>query len=221
MRKHALLAAIAALLLPAAASAQVSLGARLGFAPAMGNVGGDAGGSSVDLSDFTKSQIPLQLDLMVRVTPQLALGGYASYGWSKGTLDLDGTNQNVCDLDGVDCSGGVLRLGVQATYAFSTTGQFQPWAGVGTGWERNRVKAEGGGEELEFTFSGWEVLNLQLGGDYFASPRFAVGPYLMLSIGRYGEMKYSDSLGNSASADITDKDAHEWVQFGVRGRFDL
>ncbi|WP_242346731.1 outer membrane beta-barrel protein [Anaeromyxobacter terrae] len=219
MRKNTFLAVLAALALPVAASAQVSIGARLGFAPSMGKTGSDTADSSVKMSDWTKSQIPLQLDVMFRLNPQLSLGGYASYGFSQPQLDLEGTR--LCDLDGVDCSGGVLRLGVQATYAFSTTGQFQPWAGVGTGWERNKVKAEGGGENVEVTLSGWEILNLQLGGDYLASPQFAFGPYVMFSIGRYGEGKISTSGGTSMTSDFTNKDAHEWIHVGVRGRFDL
>ena len=55
-------------------------------------------------------------------------------------------------------------------------------------------------------------LNLQVGGDFKVNPQFAVGPYAQLSIGQY-----SSQEGSS----IPDKGMHEWIGFGVRGKFDL
>lgn len=205
MRKLLMVAVLA--LVPALSQAQVSLGARLGFAPAGGKVGGD-----IDMSDYTvKSQIPLQLDLMFRVSPEISLGGYFSYG--IGQVDYGG--DGACDV--ADCSGSVLRLGLQAFYTFNTASpQYAPWLGAGFGWEQANDTIELLGEKFESSYSGIEYLNLQGGMDFKVNPQFSVGPYFMLSFA-----EYSEAEEGGTSFDITNKAMHQWFNFGVRGKFDL
>jgi hypothetical protein len=206
MRKLLMVAAMAAVLVPTASNAQFTLGARLGYAPAGGNVGGD-----VAMEDLTvKSQIPIQLDAMYRVSPQVAVGAYFSYG--VGQVDYP-----LCSVSGVECSGSDLRLGLQATYTFVTPGsQFAPWLGAGIGWEQASDTIEAGGTKSETSYSGIEFLNLQLGGDFQVNEKFAVGPYAMISFG-----SYSSAEEDGVSYDITNSSMHEWYGFGIRGKFDL
>jgi hypothetical protein len=219
MRKLFVLAALA--LLPLAAQAQFNLGLRLGYAPAMGDAMEDA-----KLSDVIKSQIPIQVDAMYTVAPDLAVGAYLSYGF--GQVDFDG----LCDLGGVDCSGRSTRLGLQAAYTFSNASPtFLPWVGAGFGYEWASLTAEAGGLKAEQKASGFEFLNLQAGGEYRVNEKFSIGPYLQFSIAQYSELETSipmvdDTTGEylgsvTTSGSIEDKGLHQWFGFGVRGKFAL
>jgi hypothetical protein len=153
MRKLFVTAALA--LLPLAAQAQFNLGLRLGYAPAMGDAEKD-----LAMSDVIKSQIPIQVDAMYTVAPDVAVGAYLSYGF--GQVDFDG----MCDLGGVDCSGRSTRVGLQAAYTFSNASPtFLPWVGAGFGYEWGSMTAELGGFKAEQKARGFEFLNLQAGGE--------------------------------------------------------
>lgn len=244
MRKpFTLVAMLAAVALPTAAHAQFTLGFRLGYAPAMGDAykfknTGDPTleGTSAKMSDGVSWQIPLQLEAAYRITPQIAVGGYVSYGFSEGGPSFASTfaGQDFCDLSGsgvsVDCSASDVRLGVQGTFAFTMVSPtFVPWAGVGFGWEWLRSKAEisGGGMSGSFeeNLDGFEF-SLQGGGEWKIGRVFALGPFLQYSIGQYsgGEIKMSGFGLPSESgkfSDLADKSLHEWLTIGVRGKFDL
>ena len=204
MRKLVMLGSLIALLVPTASHAQFQLGLRLGFAPAAGDAAKDE-----PLKDVISSQIPIQLDAMYKITPDLSAGLYFSYG----IVQLSSDEKDACDAFGVSCSASNTRLGIQAAYAFNQVSpQFVPWAGVGLGYEWLTEKIALGGVSASQTATGFEFLNLQVGGDYKVNPKFAVGPYAQLSIGQYSEVE---------SESITDKGVHEWFGFGVRGKFDL
>jgi hypothetical protein len=205
MRK--LLMVVVVAVLPFAARAQLQLGARIGYGLAMGDMGGDVG-EPLAMSDFQSSQIPLQLDVLYSVNVSLAVGAYFSYGF--GSVG-DGMDED-CRAFGIDCTASTMRLGAQVQYAFSPGKQWSPWAGAGLGYEWNTVDAESD----EFTFKGWEYLNLQGGADYKLNERFSAGPYVMLAIGQYDE---AELFGESG--DVPEKAMHSWLSFGIRGKFDL
>ncbi len=211
MRKLLMVGAVvAAVAIPTASHAQFTLGLRLGYAPAMGDMAKSADGStSWKMSDFVGSQIPLQFDAMYRFTPEWAAGLYFSYGFGQVT----GTAKDLCNSLGEDCSASAMRFGVQGTYTFTTVSPtFVPWAGLGIGYETVTLKESIGGASGTTDFSGWEYLNLQLGGDYKVNPKFAVGPYVMFSLNQFSNIE-----GNS----IPEKSMHEWFHIGLRGKFDL
>jgi len=210
MRKLARIVVLAVLFTPALASAQLSLGARLGYGFAMGELGG--GG---DVADILKAQIPIQLDLGYRVTPALTLGGYFAYGFGR----VGGDFEDVCDLDGVECTGRVYRVGLQLDYAFRGPSA-TPWLGAGFGYEWTSFTGEGPGGEAEFSFRGIEFLNLQGGLDWKVGDRFSIGPFALLSVGQFS--RYSVDAGDTdESGEVPDQAFHQWLQLGVRGRFDL
>ena len=217
MRKLILLGTLAALLVPTASRAQgLQLGLRLGYAPAMGDafqVKGDP--QAAKMSDGVKSQVPLQLDVSYRFDKFLAAGAYLSYGFGQ----VGGQIKDLCDSNGLDCSASVVRVGVQGIYTFSQAqAALVPWAAVNLGYERGKLEASGFGASGSETASGWE-LGLTVGGDYRATPQFAIGPFVGLSLGQYTSAESGGALGGG-SLDI-DKKLHEWLQLGVRGTFDL
>jgi hypothetical protein len=214
MRKIAMLAATAAmaLSLPTVSQAQVSLGLRLGYGLAMGDLAKD-----FKLSDQTKSQVPVQVDALYRVLPNLGVGGYFSYGFGQ----QGATFKTACSQTGVDCSFRDMRLGVQAIYSLQPLGQFIPWGGIGAGYEWGSMNFEAGGFKGELSYRGFEFLNLQLGGDYKVAPNFAIGPFATFSLGQYSNMKADVPGFGSASGTIDQKSLHQWLQFGIRGTFDI
>jgi hypothetical protein len=204
---------LAVLLVPMASQAQVQLGLRVGYAPAMGDAA-----DGVKMKDFTnKSQIPIQLDALYKVTPDIGVGAYFSYGFGQ-------VDYALCDVGGVDCSGNVMRFGLQGHYTFNQVkAALVPWAGIGFGYEIAKDKAELGDDKLETTVQGFEFLNLQVGGDYRVTEKFAVGPYLQFSIAQYSDVEVTDSSDPTGNfdGDIPNKGIHEWFGFGLRGKFDL
>lgn len=214
-RKLAILTA-ALLLAPAASRAEgITFGARLGYAVGMGEAWENA-----DQSDWIDGQIPLQLEVLFRATPELALGPYFSYGWGSAGDD------EFCDAVGLDCDASVTRLGVEAIYTFRNAGQFKPWIGAGFGYEWASLKVSDFGDTYRFKVRGWEFLNLQAGADFRVAPRFRMGPFVQLSLSqysRYTEKGVIPETGEyvSYSDEIPDKGIHQWLQLGVRGSFDL
>lgn len=218
MRKVSMLGAmLMVLVVPATSKADMSLGARIGFAPAAGDAFQDRyDDTTYQMSDGIKSQIPLQLDVAFPVSPQVSLGGYLSYGFGQ----VGGDVKDECDYYNLDCSARSVRLGVQALFALGNPGTgFTPWVGAGLGYEWAGFEQKGGGESYELTANGPE-LNLQLGGDFRTSPQFSVGPYMMLSIGRYSNVEVNTSFMGSGKVSI-DETVHQWLGFGIRGKFDL
>lgn len=204
MRKLLMLGSLIALLTPMASHAQVSLGLRLGYAPAMGDAAKEA-----PMKDIVKSQIPIQLDALYRITPDIAAGLYFSYGIAQLNSDMS----DACDAAGVSCSASNMRLGLEGRYTFnSVKAPMVPWAGVGFGYEWSTIKGSMGGLSADATTTGLEFLNVQVGGDYRVNDQFSVGPYLQFSVGQFSSVE-----GES----ITDKGIHQWLGFGIAGKFDL
>jgi len=216
MRKLTILAvALSALLVPAAASAQLTLGARLGYSIAGGDAAKDA---AMDETTGIAGAIPIQLEVGYTVIPDLSIGAYFLYGIGR----LSGDFSDECDAFDLDCSASVMRLGIQGIYTMSQLSPtFAPWLGVGFGYEWAKTTMEGGGEEATFSFDGFELLNLQAGADFKASPNLGVGPFVSFSFNRFGSGEVEIPGVGSESGDIEDKGLHTYLTIGVRGTFGM
>lgn len=207
---------------PAIASAQLSLGARVAYALPFGDVQGpDAPGqSSVALGDVVTGAVPIQLDVLYRVTPQLSLGAYFSYAFAMVKFDVPGIPVT-CDTAGVDCSGSQMRFGIQGTYAFQAAG-FEPWVGAMIGYEilSANLSLSGVGE-ADATVEGWEWFTLQGGADWKLGKSFVLGPFVAFGFGQYSNRKFEAPGEPATDQSIPEKATHEWLSLGVRGRFDL
>ncbi len=223
MRKILGVAVVVALLAAGTAQAQgpaasgFSLGARVGYGIPMGDAdGGDAlaGIPAVKLSDVVDGQIPLQVDAMYRFDRNWSIGLYFQYGFAF-------VSDTYCPPStGLSCSASNLRFGGQVHYRFDGQG-FLPWIGLGIGGEWGTVT----GEVLGFSgtileVSGIEFANLQVGGDWVISPNFRLGPYVQLSFAQYDTVKQID-VNLQLVPVLVSKTTHEWLQFGVKGTFDL
>ncbi len=203
MTRSALAVALASALLPAAAMAAPAFSLRGGWAPSFGDAAANA-----PMSEIVRAQIPLQVDFLWRWGP-LAAGAYGSWG-----LALAG-----CD-PGARCSASSARVGAEATWTFPTANPgLEPWAGAGAGYEWTARRRERAGTAVDWTYRGPEILSLQGGADFRVERRIAIGPFLLLALGRYSHLSLDTPEGN-ASGEIAGRAFHAWLEVGVRGTFD-
>jgi hypothetical protein len=203
MRKLAVLAALlSAAAVPNAAPAQVFVGVRAGYALPWGDVM-----TSSPVKDSFKSQIPLTLDLGLKLGPALAVGAYASYA----VVQPSSSWRSDCDATGSSCSAADIRLGVQVNLHASNTETTELWGGVAVGYEQLRAK-DSLGLFPEMTFKGYDA-TLQGGVDFLTSPSFRIGPFASVTVGQFNKVKAT------SEADITNKELHGWIQLGLRGMF--
>lgn len=188
----------------------LSLGLRTGYGMAMGDAAKDA-----KMSDGVKGQIPIWLDVGYKLNPSIYVGGYFSYG--IGMLNKEKTG---CDQSGVSCSASDMRFGVDAHYHIMPEASFDPWVGLGVGYEIAGYKASAGGAEAKSSYKGLEYVNIQAGGDYKVAPNFGIGPFVTFSMGQYSSYKVTTPAGE-LSGDIPEKGMHQWLMIGIRGVYDL
>ncbi len=194
----ALVLAVVVVAMPSRADdSGVTLALRSGFNVPMGNISGDPGAS---LSDLTSGTVPIWIDAGYRFNKSILAGAYFQYGFSS-LKNCTGS-----------CSASNIRLGIEGIYNFMPDAVFAPWAGLGIGYEVMNVSVG----SVDTSIKGFEFLNLQVGGDYRVSPMFSVGPFVALSLA-----KYSTISQGSISGDILNTSAHEWLQLGLKGTFNL
>jgi hypothetical protein len=203
-----------------AASAPLNGGFKPGFAMALrlgfaGPGGAVSGVQGADLSKIYDNSFPAQIDLGYRFTPRVSLALYGSYAVASlaSNLGCSGT---------VSCSGQIVRFGAEALLHVAPSAQADPWIGFGLGYEWATVSqsATSTTQSESITLSGFELLNLQLGVDFPASPNFGFGPFVQMSFGQYSSIALSQGSATT-STDIPKTDIHEWFQFGFRGSFSL
>lgn len=190
----------------------VDVAVRVGYAIPFGDLDGNSGDS---LSGTFSGAVPFVVEAGYRFDRHFTLGPYFQYAFAQ-VKDGAGT---LCG-NGVNCSGSIIRLGLEALYHLDVGSAFIPWFGLGVGYEWMNIDASAGGASGSASASGWEFATLQLGGDIYLAPQFAVGPFVSFSIARYGSQ--SVTVGNTTTnSDVSNPAVHEWLQFGARFSFSL
>ncbi len=196
-----------------------TLAARLGLGIPMGDALADAVGASTPLGDAFKGELPIWIDAGYRFARNWFVGAYLQVG--IGIVNKDkALSSGACNQSGVSCSGSDVRFGVEGIYSFSPGNSFNPWIGLGTGFEQANLHVESSGGSGDIAIKGWEYFNVQLGGDFMLSRIFALGPYAAFSLGQYSTLSLSGG-GFSINPDIANKRVHGWLQLGVKGTFNL
>lgn len=217
MRKL-LAAAALALLFPLAASAQITVGAKLGLSIPWGEA--VDGGDMQDGSDFI---VPIEINGLYELAPNLGVGAYLSYGF----VNMD--NDLADFYDPADVSAHQWRLGVKGEMKLPQIKMegFKPYVGANLGleWGVTNVEYSPADYESKSSLRGWE-LGFEAGADMPLSPGLNVGAFVNLSFARYGSTKWDESYpgysdDGSDSIPSGDKAMHGFFQLGVRGTFDL
>jgi len=210
----------------------IEVGLRTGYALPFGNVTGNQGvygpgytpAPSTSLSDIFNGVLPIWVDAGYRLNPSLFIGAYFQYGIAFiNTSKASGPQQGGCNASGVSCTGSDMMFGLQAHYHLMPDAAFDPWAGLGIGYEIANVSVSSGGVSGNVSTSGFQFFNVQAGGDYKATPNLGIGPFVMFSLGQYSNCSYGgaySSLGNGTCT-ISQTALHEWLTLGVRGVYDI
>jgi hypothetical protein len=185
-----------------------SLGVRAAYAAPMGEAE-----TGTDLDKSISGGVPLWLDVGYRVSPHVYLGAFFIYEF--GFVGAD------CKSINVSCAVHDITFGANVQFHIKPGARFDPWVGVGAGYEVLGFNASYNGERASATVSGIQLLNVQLGGDFRPSSSFAVGPFLSLSLGRYGSTSETDAHGRQSDTSIESPAIHEWLLIGVRGQYVL
>jgi hypothetical protein len=215
----------------ARADTKFEMGARLGYGVPFGK--GASDGSK--LNTAIVGQVPVWLDAGARIADHYFVGMYFDYGFGVSSSET----KAACKLDqaavagqGVDvsCSSHDARVGVEFLYHLLPTQRFDPWLGVGFGYEWFGLSetASVGTSSATVTFGthGFELVNLQLGLDISISESVVVGPFMAFTLAQYRKSTLGCSGDCSgaivdSSADINNKTVHEWLLFGARFTYQL
>ncbi len=158
-------------------------------------------------------QIPVGVDLGVRVARPVIVGLYAQYGAVITRSSNDWTS--VCQI-GQDCSGSDVHLGVQAHYHFAPGQRLDPWLGMGIGYETYTLHAAG----TRFKWSGIEVANVQIGLDVGLGRVISVGPFLGLAMAQFSKLDVTPA-DQGFSGPVQNPGIHDWFCMGARGSVDF
>lgn len=188
---------------------------RLGVGLPLGHEGETAGDTTNDkLSSDLEAIIPIAST--PAINPNVYVGLLFQYGF--GIVNTDNTSG--CSGAGVRCSGSNLRLGGDLHFHFAPGQSFDPWLGVGAGYEWLFLDGTAGGADTSGTATGFEFGKVQLGGDIPVASNFAIGPFVSFSFGEYSNLSVSQG-GASMDMSIPSKAFHEWLELGIRGVYDI
>ncbi|HKQ70201.1 MAG TPA: hypothetical protein VJT73_12720 [Polyangiaceae bacterium] len=192
----------------------VSVGLRVGYAFPIGSLA-----TNDSLGSNFGGMLPLWLDAGYRVSEQVYLGGYFQYGFAF-------VSSEVCPTP-LGCSASDLRFGVDAHWHFRSLvdpakalGAFDPWVGLGAGYEIATTRLSLAGTTGHQTNSGFEFGNLQMGGDYLGLGPVRLGGFAALTLARYTQQSNSTPGGSLDSA-IREPANHLWFMLGVRSQYDF
>jgi hypothetical protein len=207
---------------PPPARRGIQVGLRAGAALPMGQLEG--GTSTVydnpnlrqtnDLSRMYGTQGVVLLEIGAKVQDHIFVGGYLGGGLGGSGSDF----QSACGRSGVSCLTSLFRLGFEAQYHFIPDGLFNPWVGVGLGYESASLHVRGPGGEAKASASGLELADLMIGADVRLTQKIGIGPVLSASAAQYSTAEL-ESNGTTKSGDIGDKAIHSWFNLGARAVF--
>jgi hypothetical protein len=212
----------------------LALGVRSGYAMPSGKVGATIPGwNAQDMSATVKGTIPIGLDVGYRITSAVYLGGSFQYAVGFANKDEGALCQRL------DCSVRVTTFGGDLRLRLLRSAALVPWIGVGVGYEimtadETELASARTGAQLigSLTVKGLQFVIVHLGGDFMASRRLTVGPYVSVSLGKYSAFSSKEGAFSfdpngpptytvSRSGDLNDTQLHRWFTIGLRAQFNL
>jgi hypothetical protein len=155
------------------------------------------------------AQIPVALSLGVRPIPYLSFGMAFQYApmWTKN-----------CD-SGSTCSASDTYVGLELRLHLVPDQAFCPWISVGVGYEWLSA-SETGAVTNEGSLRGRDY-DIELGADIRVTRALAVGPYVGVRFGNYGDISNSNYSSGNDSVPDGEQATHGWWVLGVRGAFTI
>jgi opacity protein-like surface antigen len=202
-------------------------GVRVGYTYGFGVVY-----QGLNLSDASSGALPILVDVGWRVVPELYLGVYGQYA----PVFLK-TYAATCP-SGWSCAAQDYRLGVEGDYHFLPQLRFDPYLGLGVGYEILHSSFDGttivpqGTTYVpatvveHFTDRGWEFASLTAGFDWRFSENLGAGPFLLGTVGEYHTQSGAITIRSATQQQAEPVPAiqlaaHALVFVGIRGTFNL
>jgi hypothetical protein len=163
---------------------------------------------------------PLELGLGAKVIDELYIGGYFNVGVGSEGSDLATAAR--CDagndaVDDVSCSAVSVRVGIEGRYYFTPAEPMTGWLGYGFGYTVGSQTISDVGQYSETsTATGIELARLSGGLDFRLKRGVGLGPYAMVSIGRYTRQHTEIRNVDTSSGSIADQGVHAWIGVGLR-----
>jgi hypothetical protein len=193
----------------------VSVGLRVAWGFPIGSVQEDD-----RLSSNFNGILPIWFDAGYRISPEIYLGGY--FQWAMGFVSND-----VCVAPLTSCSGDDVRFGVNLHWHVKSalgggawSEHFDPWIGIGTGYEIATIRLERGESQSHVTYRGFEFGSVQAGGDYLGLGSMRIGGFASFSLAQFNRSTVSVPTGPE-SFGIPDLALHAWLMLGIRGQYDF
>jgi len=207
-------AALCGLLLPAAAPAQLALGARAAIALPVG--------STVDGAP-TKDSIARAFPLEVRAGWRLEEGYEVGLVGGYAPASVADPRKVECTAQGLTCAAHLWRVAARGEYALRE-GEWRPFAAVALGWEWQVQRWEIRSDNWERTsWNGW-LAGIEAGVDRPLASHFDGGVFAGLSFGQYRSVSVEGETAGYAYQDareVASPALHGWLTIGLRGTFGL
>lgn len=164
--------------------------------------------------------VPLELGLGAKVIDSLYVGAYFNFGvgWEGNDPDTRARCSAGDDLeDDVSCSSTSLHGGIELRYTFTPAEASSGWIGYGIGGTTATqiISDEGRYREVS-TASGVELARLSGGFDFRVKRGFGLGPFGVISVGRYTHQRTSLRNVVTYSGTLDDPSFHAWLCLGLR-----
>jgi hypothetical protein len=164
--------------------------------------------------------VPLELGLGAKIIDELYVGAYFNFGVGGEGNDPDTAAR--CEAghdvsDDVSCSSTSVHGGVELRYTFTPSDVASGWVGYGIGATAATQTISDAGRYREVTSaSGIELARLSGGVDFRVKRGFGLGPYAVVSIGRFSHQRTELRNATTYSGSIQDPSFHAWLCLGLR-----
>jgi hypothetical protein len=208
------------------ANTGLQVGVRTGYGGGTGIVY-----SGLSVHEASGGAIPVIVDLGVRIVPQFYAGIYGSWA------NIFTKNNPVSCPGDLDCKTNQWRFGVELDFHPLPSSKFDPYFGVGGGYEILHTSINGaanlptalgtvpGTVSAGIIDRGWEFVNLTGGFDVRINHGVGIGPFISGSLSEYGVHtgNQSASVGGTQVANMpvppVTHGLHELYFAGIRGTF--
>jgi len=192
-----------------------SVGLRTGFGFPLGDRA-DVQGQKDSLGSNFSGLLPLWLDAGYRISKVFYVGAYFQYGF---LFVPDSACPPGRQIDG--CSGHDIRVGPSVHFHIVPDGGFDPWVGLGLGYEAATFSVHGVEQTASRTNAGFEFANVQLGAD--VHPIFGIdwGPFVSFSIDEYTTETQNLPVGDSKTYKLPSPTIHYFLVLGMRVALDF
>jgi hypothetical protein len=165
---------------------------------------GQVGSGQPSLTDLGTAGGSIQGGVGYRISPEIALGVYGSWGMFGRGDKADPTG----NLYTATAGGEVIY------HIIPKRSEFDPWMSLGTGWRGYWMTGDVGTTSMH----GWEIAKLQVGVDYRVDKYVAVGPVVGADITTF----FTQSTPQTGSFQNIDSPKVDTFLFaGLQGRFDI